>query len=119
MGEATGPISGQPPKIPDSTKAAIINAAESEATGSHAPGEKVKSEKELERERKKAEKQAKFEQKKKAQATAAPPETSKNKEKKAKAEKKSEEEVLPAYVEDTPAGEKKCMICFMVTFLCH
>lgn len=65
----------------------------------------------MEKERKKAEKQAKFEQKKKAQAatSSAAPAVSKNQEKKAKAEKKTEEEVLPAYVEDTPAGEKKCM----------
>ena len=63
----------------------------------------------VERERKKAEKQAKFDQKKKAAATAAPAETSKNKEKKAKAEKKAEEEVLPAYVEETPAGERKSL----------
>jgi hypothetical protein len=65
----------------------------------------------VERERKKAEKQAKFDQKKKAAAAAAPAETSKNKEKKAKAEKKAEEEVLPAYVEETPAGERKSQYC--------
>lgn len=65
----------------------------------------------MEKERKKAEKQAKFDQKKRAQAANAStaPAVSKNKEKKAKAEKKTEEEVLPPYVEDTPAGEKKCM----------
>lgn len=62
----------------------------------------------MERERKKAEKQAKFNQKKQKTATAATAEPSKSKEKKAaKAEKKAEEELLPPYVEDTPAGEKK------------
>lgn len=61
----------------------------------------------MEKERKKAEKQAKFDQKKQKTATAATAESSKNKEKKAKAEKKAEEELLPPYVEDTPAGEKK------------
>ena len=62
----------------------------------------------MERERKKAEKQAKFDQKK-AKVTAAAPAISKSKEKKAKAEKKAIEELLPAYVEDTPFGEKKSM----------
>lgn len=61
----------------------------------------------VERERKKAEKQAKFDQKKAALANATPTTTSKSKEKKAKAEKKAEEEVLPPYIEETPAGEKK------------
>jgi len=59
VGEATGPISGQPPKLSDSTKAALTNAAENDSIGTHtggkdagskigAPGagEKVKSEKE-------------------------------------------------------------------------
>jgi len=67
----------------------------------------------VERERKKAEKQAKFEQKKaKVVTAAAVPPSSKSKEKKAKAAEKSEEDVLPAYVEDTPPGEKKRK-CFM------
>lgn len=61
----------------------------------------------MERERKKAEKQAKFDQKNQKKATASPAESSKNKEKKAKAEKKAEEDLLPPYVEDTPAGDKK------------
>jgi valyl-tRNA synthetase len=61
----------------------------------------------VEKERKKAEKQAKFDQKNQKKATAAPAESSKNKEKKAKAEKKAEEELLPPYVEETPAGDKK------------
>lgn len=61
----------------------------------------------MERERKKAEKQAKFDQKNQKKAAASPAESSKNKEKKAKAEKKAEEDLLPPYVEDTPAGEKK------------
>jgi valyl-tRNA synthetase len=61
----------------------------------------------VERERKKAEKQAKFDQKKTKEANTAPAATSKSKEKKAKAEKKAEAEVVPQYVEETPAGEKK------------
>ena len=67
----------------------------------------------MEKERKKAEKQAKFDQKKAKVATVAPA-TSKNKEKKAKAEKKAVEELLPAYVEDTPAGEKKSTITYLM-----
>ena len=63
----------------------------------------------VEKERKKAEKQAKFDQKNQKKAAAAPAESSKSKEKKAKAAKQAEEELLPAYVEDTPAGEKKSM----------
>ena len=63
----------------------------------------------MERERKKAEKQAKFDQKKAKVANATPAATSKSKEKKALAEKKAVEDVLPAYVEDTPKGEKKSM----------
>jgi hypothetical protein len=63
----------------------------------------------VERERKKAEKQAKFDQKNQKKAAAAPAASSKSKEKKAKAEKKAEEDVLPQYVEDTPAGEKKSL----------
>lgn len=60
VGEPTGPVSGQPPKVSESTKAALSSAAENETTGSHvggkdagskigtpgAGGEKVKSEKE-------------------------------------------------------------------------
>ncbi|TEY43479.1 hypothetical protein BOTCAL_0369g00090 [Botryotinia calthae] len=124
IGEETGPVTGQPPKVSDETKAALANAAESGVTGSHVPGQnaapvvgegekKVKSEKELEKERKKAEKQAKFDQKKQAQkASAASAVPSKNKEKKAKAEKKAAEEILPKYVEDTPEGEKKIIKSF-------
>lgn len=63
----------------------------------------------MEKERKKAEKQAKFDQKNQKKAAAAPAETSKTKEKKLKAEKKAVEELLPPYVEDTPAGDKKSM----------
>lgn len=57
VGEETGPVTGQPPKVSDETKAALANAAESSVTGSHVPGQnaapvvgegekKVKSEKE-------------------------------------------------------------------------
>ncbi|KAF4637032.1 hypothetical protein G7Y89_g1050 [Cudoniella acicularis] len=123
IGEETGPVSGNPPPVSSEVKAAVAESAKSSATGSHVPGQdagskvgtadaaegekKVKTEKELERERKKAEKQAKFDQKKAKAATAAPATSSKSKEKKAKAEKKAEEDILPAYMEDTPAGEKK------------
>ena len=65
----------------------------------------MKTEKELERERKKAEKLAKLEQKKAARTEAAV--TSANKTKEKEKEKKAEAEVLPPFVEDTPAGEKK------------
>jgi valyl-tRNA synthetase len=61
----------------------------------------------VERERKKAEKQAKFDQKKAKQANSTPAASSKSKEKKAAAEKKAETEILPPYVEETPAGQKK------------
>lgn len=60
----------------------------------------------VERERKKAEKQAKFDQKK-AKTTPSTATSSKTQEKKAKAEKKAEEEKLPPWVEETPAGDKK------------
>ncbi|TVY41255.1 Valine--tRNA ligase, mitochondrial [Lachnellula subtilissima] len=116
VGEETGPVSGKPPPLSNETKAAVADAANASATGSHVPGQdtekKVKTEKELEKERKKAEKDAKFKEKKaKAQAAAATPATtSKTAEKKAKAEKKID--VLPAYVEDTPAGAKKIIKSF-------
>lgn len=121
-GIETGPVSGPPPPVSKEVKSAISEATSSSPLGSHVPGKdagskvgsaevaegepKVKSEKELEKERKKAEKQAKFEQKKAKTASAPAAASSKNKEKKAKAEKK-DEDVLPAYVEDTPFGEKK------------
>jgi valyl-tRNA synthetase len=56
-GEATGPISGQPPPASDETKAALLGASKEDATGQSAPGQdggvkdegkKVKSEKERE-----------------------------------------------------------------------
>ncbi|KAF8866576.1 valyl-tRNA synthetase-like protein [Acephala macrosclerotiorum] len=128
ISEETGPVSGNPPPVPNETKAALKDATNSSATGSHTPGQdagskvgtaqtadgekKVKSEKELERERKKAEKQAKFDQKKAKAASAAPAATSKSKEKKAKAEKEAEKDVLPPYVEETPFGEKKLIKSF-------
>ena len=56
----------------------------------------------MKREQKKAEKQAKFNQKK-GTATSTAPTLSTNMEKKVKAEK----DVLPLYIEDTPAGDKK------------
>lgn len=51
VGEETGPVSGKPPPLSNETKAAVADAAESSATGSHVPGQdggekKVKSEKE-------------------------------------------------------------------------
>lgn len=73
------------------------------ADGIPAPA-KVKTEKELEKERKKAEKQAKFEQKKAAQSQAASANANNSKKEK---EKNAAVEVLPPFVEDTPAGEKK------------
>ncbi|XDG07143.1 hypothetical protein ABKA04_006758 [Annulohypoxylon sp. FPYF3050] len=106
---------GAPPPVPADVKDAVKEAAgQSDGPGVHAQGQdagaaptgaKVKTEKELEKERKKAEKAAKFAEKQ-AKAAAQNPATSKNKEKKAKAQK-AEEEVLPPYVEETPAGEKK------------
>lgn len=64
----------------------------------------MKTEKEVERERKKAEKQAAFEKKKATQAEAATAaKTTKVKEN----QKKTEVEVLPPFVEDTPHGERK------------
>lgn len=112
VGEETGPVTEPPPPVPQATKDAIADAAQSSGTGSHVPGQdagvtKVKSAKELEREKKKAEKQAKFDQKK---AKAAPVSgISKTAEKKAKAEKKAAEDVLPPYKEETPEGEKKIL----------
>ncbi|KAI1461648.1 tRNA synthetases class I-domain-containing protein [Annulohypoxylon moriforme] len=106
---------GAPPPVSSDVKGAVKEAAgQADGPGVHAQGQdagaapagaKVKTEKELEKERKKAEKAAKFEQKK-AKAAAQAPAASKNKEKKTKAQK-AEEEALPPYVEETPAGEKK------------
>jgi valyl-tRNA synthetase len=91
---------GGTPPVPDTATAVAAQVGE-------APPAKVKTAKELEKERKKAEKQAKFEQKKAAQAQAAAANTTKTNEKKKEKEKKAEAEVLPPFVEDTPAGEKK------------
>ncbi|KAK7736606.1 valine--tRNA ligase [Cytospora paraplurivora] len=66
-----------------------------------------KTERDLEKERRKAEKQAKFEHKRAAQAAAAANATKTTKEKKEREKKNAEAEVLPPFVEDTPAGEKK------------
>ena len=116
-GIKTGPISGQPPPVPDETAAAITDASKADTIGHHEGGRdggdkqagvKVKSEKELEKERKKAEKQKKFEEKKAKTASAAGGETSKGKEKKAKQEAVKESALAP-YVEKTPFGEKKSM----------
>lgn len=84
------------------TKTTVQPTSASDATPSST---KVKTEKELEKERKKAEKQAKFDQKKAAQAKAATANVNKTQEKKEKVKKA--EVVLPSFVEDTPAGEKK------------
>ncbi|TPX15406.1 uncharacterized protein E0L32_004386 [Thyridium curvatum] len=106
------PTTETPPPVDAETKQAVQETAASGAAGTHASGQdagaapaetKVKSAKELEKERKKAEKAAKFAQKKAAQAQAAQAAPAKAKEKKVK----TEEEVLPEYVNDTPAGEKK------------
>ncbi|WYZ41975.1 hypothetical protein EsH8_V_000870 [Colletotrichum jinshuiense] len=91
-----------PPGSGDAKTAAPQSASASEAAPAAA---KVKSEKELEKERKKAEKQARFDQKKAAQAQAAASNASKTQEKRDKVKKA--EVVLPPFVEDTPAGEKK------------
>ncbi|KAF2498450.1 valyl-tRNA synthetase [Lophium mytilinum] len=117
-GDPTGPVTGAPPSLSDDIKSEIVGAASSDAVGQSAPGKdggekgvakKVKTEKELEKERKKAEKDKKFQEKQaklkggdggKAGKAAAKP-----KEKK----KKEEAEVLPAYVEETPKGEKKIL----------
>ncbi|KAK6615183.1 valyl-tRNA synthetase, partial [Botrytis cinerea] len=115
------PVTGQPPKVSDETKAALANAAESSVTGSHVPGQnaapvvgegekKVKSEKERTQKGRKASQVRPKKQAQKASAASAVP--SKNKEKKAKAEKKAAEEILPKYVEDTPEGEKKIIKSF-------
>ncbi|KAK3938615.1 tRNA synthetases class I-domain-containing protein [Diplogelasinospora grovesii] len=98
---------GTPPPVSGDTKAAVqSSSASGQDSGMPPAPAKVKTEKELEKERKKAEKQAKFEQKKAAQAQAAAANANKTMEKKEK-EKKAEVEVLPPFVEDTPAGEKK------------
>ena len=112
-GEKTAPNTAPPPELGADVKKDILGAAEHDATGQHAPGrenekgveKKEKSAKELEKERKKAEKDAKFKAKKAAAAGAAKDGAAapaKEKKKKGK-----EEEQLPAYVEETPKGEKK------------
>jgi valyl-tRNA synthetase len=87
------------------TKTAIESSAASQDSTQSPAQPKVKTEKELERERKKAEKQALFEKKKAAKAEAAAATAKKSKEK--EKVKKPEVAVLPAYVEETPEGEKK------------
>ncbi|KAH7123561.1 valyl-tRNA synthetase-like protein [Dendryphion nanum] len=117
-GDKTGPVTSAPPPVDQDTKAALLDSANTEATGQNAPGrdggekgveKKVKTEKELEKERKKAEKDAKFKAKKAAQAAASGDKTagkaSEKKEKKPKAEK----EQLGEYVEETKKGEKKIL----------
>lgn len=115
-GEKTGPSSGPPPAVSDEVKKELLDAANADGAGQHAPGQenekgvekKEKSAKELEKERKKAEKDAKFKAKKAAQASGGAAGASKDgaapKEKKKKGK---EEEKLPEYVEETPKGEKK------------
>lgn len=39
IGEETGPITGKPPSVPSETVAALKNAANDEATGSHESGQ--------------------------------------------------------------------------------
>jgi valyl-tRNA synthetase len=39
VGEETGPVSGNPPALSNETKDAIADAAKSDPTGSHIPGE--------------------------------------------------------------------------------
>jgi valyl-tRNA synthetase len=111
-GEKTGTMSGQPPPPSEDTKAAILEAANGDLKGHHAPGQdggdkkaekKEKSEKELAKERQKAEKLAKLaakQEKQKALAAASQPKQK---------EKKQQQEKLPPYVEDTPKGEKKIL----------
>lgn len=109
-GDKTAPNTAPPPELSGESKKDILSAAETEATGQHAPGrenekgveKKEKTAKELEKERKKAEKDAKFKAKKAAAAGAAKDAPAKEKKKKGK-----EEEQLPEYVEQTPKGEKK------------
>lgn len=117
-GEKTGPATSAPPPVDPDTKSALLDTANSEATGQSAPGKdggekgaekKVKTEKELAKERAKAEKDAKFKAKKAAQAAAnAEKAAGKGGEKKDK-KKKAEEEKLGEYVEETKPGEKKIL----------
>jgi valyl-tRNA synthetase len=111
-GVKTGPVSGQPPKVDDETREAILKAS-NEQGGQSAPGreyekepeKKQKSEKELSREKAKAEKLRKFQEKQakaasKQNAPAAP----------AKAKKPAAVEEAPiTYVEETAEGDKKIL----------
>ena len=111
-GEKTGPVTGQPPPLSDDTKAAVLEAANGDVSGQHAPGKdfgdkdgekKEKSERELAKERQKAEKAAKLaakQEKQKALQAASQPKQK---------EKKKEQENLAPYVEDTPKGDKKIL----------
>ncbi|KAH7408159.1 valyl-tRNA synthetase [Phaeosphaeria sp. MPI-PUGE-AT-0046c] len=109
-GEKTEPFSAPPPAVSDEVKKDLLDAANADGTGQHAPGQenekgvekKEKSAKELEKERKKAEKDAKFKAKKAAAGASKEGGAPKEKKKKGK-----EEEQLPEYVEETPKGEKK------------
>lgn len=109
-GEKTGPVTGQPPPASQDTKAAVVDAANSDPKGTNAPGQdggvkegekKEKTERELAKERQKAEKAAKFAEKQaKKQAQQAAPK---------KQKEKKEEIKLAPYVEETPKGEKKIL----------
>lgn len=109
-GERTGPATGAPPAPSAESKAAILEAANSDIIGNSAPGKdggdadapkKEKSEKELAKEKAKAEKAAKLAAKQAKQAELA----AKSKPK----EKKKEQEKLPPYVEETKKGDKKIL----------
>ena len=116
-GLKTGPVSGAPPSASGETTAALLDAAKNDPIGQNdggkdlgdaAAGQKIKSEKDLEKEKKKAEKRKKFDEKKakSVDASASAAGISKTQEKKAKQESK-EEKTLPTYHEPTPPGEKK------------
>lgn len=110
-GEKTGPATGPPPAPSTDTKSAILEAANTDVAGQSAPGQdggdkdapkKQKTEKELAKEKAKAEKLAKLEAKKAKQEALKAASQPKQKEKK-------QQEKLPPYVEETPAGEKKIL----------
>ena len=96
-----------PPTVSGDALASGHAHASGQASGSPLASVKVKTERELKREQKKAEKRAEFEQKKANQARLAAVNANKTKAAEKEKEKKAEVEVLPPFVEDTPAGEKK------------
>lgn len=117
-GQKTGPATGPPPAPPEDTKAAVLNAANSEPTGQAVPGrdsiathagDQSKSEEKLRKEKEKADQKAakiaKLEAKKAKQAQQ---QSSDGRSKEKKRETGTQPNSID-YTEETPKGHKKIL----------